>query len=252
MASHPNPSYYAASGADMSRDVSWQSRSGTDMDRTVGSNSTTLTSYSAHSSATAFSTHDLIFPKVEADQASSSYPELPAVYEDINHFLSATGDQFSQEPCTPSPLEPFTTQAGREDAAWQATHAARLMITEPQFFWNANPLFITSEAVEGAIRGYRVLGIDDPARPSVQHVLLQHLYPRFSDLEHFSYPEINQILKEAAYQLQVRLEGPEAIGICYVAIAAVLAELMGPEQAAGEASGQELINLDGADSLFDP
>ena len=223
-------------------------------DRTAGSNYTTHTSYSAHSSATAYSTHDFIFPKDEADQGPLSYPDPPAVYElqDLNHFLSATGDQFSQEPCPSSPLEPFTTKVGREDAAWQATHAAHIMITNPQLFWNTSPSFITAEAVDEAIQGYREQGVDEPARPGVQDVLSQHLYVRFRAIEPFSYPEIGQILKEAAYQLQVRLQGPEALDICYLAIAAVLAELMDPEEEAREANGQELIDLDDANSLSDP
>ena len=276
MASYPNPAYYAASGTEMSRDGSWQSRPGATMsrdgswqslpgadmerglsgstNRTAGSNYTTHTSSSAHSSATACSTHDFTFPKDEAYQGPSSYPDPPSVYEpqDLNHFVSATGDQFSQDPCPSSPLEPFTTKDGREDTAWQATHAAHFMITNPELFWNASPSFITAEAVDEAIQRYRDQGVDEPARPGVQDVLLHHLMHRFRAIEYFPYPEIDQILKEAAYHLQMRLQGPEALDICYLAIAAVLAELMDPEEEASELNSQELIDLDGADSLSDP
>ena len=275
MASYPNPTYHAAGtemsrdgswqsrpGATMSRDGSWQSLPGADMERglsgstnrTAGSSYTTHTSFSAQSSATAYSTHDFIFAQDEAYQGPSSYPDPPSVYEpqDVNHFLSATGDQFSQDPCRSSPLEPFTTKDGREDIAWQATHAANFMITNPELFWDPSPSFITAEAVDEAIQRYRDEGVDEPARHGVQDVLSRHLMRRFRDIEHFSYPEIDQILKEAACQLLMRLRGPEALDICYLAIAAVLAELMDPEEEASELNSRELIDLDGADSLSDP
>ena len=96
-----------------------------------------------------------------------------------------------------------------------------------------------AQAGDRELGGAALGGDEEPVRLAVQAVLRQQLDLRFGDTDHF-YPEIVRLLQEAAYQLQIRLQGPDVIDICFLAIAAVLASLTGNLEADnnGVSSGQ--------------
>jgi hypothetical protein len=215
--------------------------------------------------------YSFVDPALTADgkwQETQPYPDPGSFYEslDANHVLSATGSQYQQSghqlPQTlhlASPLQPFSSQAGIENAAWQATLAVNSLAINPQPFpHGGGPSLITSEAVEEALERHRQLGAEEPTRPAVQDVLYQQLYSRFGDVDHF-YADITRALEEAAYQLQIRLQGPKVLDICFLAIVTVLVQLageMGTDTTAAttttttteEASSHFTTDLDGAPS----
>ncbi|KAH6842575.1 hypothetical protein B0I37DRAFT_417744 [Chaetomium sp. MPI-CAGE-AT-0009] len=206
---------------------------------TIDSSYTTGTVVSGYSSATDFSSLEPTLPEDGSYRDTSSYPDPYSLYEaaDANHMLSATGSQYQQSGTQlpqglqlPGPLQLFTTQAGNEEAAWQATLAANSLIIDQQTFSDGGPFLITSEAVEEALQRHQDQGDEEPVRPAVQDVLYQQLYLRLGDTDHY-YSEIIRLLQEAAYQLQIRLQGPKVIEICFYAIAAVLADMTGDPEA---------------------
>lgn len=240
MSSYPDPSYSAAFREVQGQDgMMWDSSVGMQRSDSQSTNCTVdsshTTSTSGYSSATDYSFVD---PALTADgnwQETSSYPDPSPFFEyhDTNHVLSATGSQYQQSghqlPQTlhlASPLQPFSTQSGIEDAARQATLAANSLVINRQSFQHGGPSHITFDAVEEALQRHQQLGSEEPVRPAVQEVLYQQLYSRFRDVDHF-YPDIIRALEEAAYQLQVRLQGPNVIDICFLAIVTVLVELTG-------------------------
>jgi hypothetical protein len=199
-------------------------------------NSSQTTSTSGYSSVA--TDYSFVDPALTADgkwQETQPYPDPSSFYEppDANHVLSATGSQYQQSgyqlPQTlqlASPLQAFSSQAGIENAAWQATLAVNPLAINPQPFPHGGPSLITSEAVEEALQRHQQLGTEEPVRPAVQDVLYQKLYSRFSGVDHF-YADITRALEEAAYQLQIRLQGPNVLEICFLAIVTVLVELAG-------------------------
>ncbi|KAK3332431.1 hypothetical protein B0T19DRAFT_103152 [Cercophora scortea] len=83
---------------------------------------------------------------------------------------------------------------------------------------------ITNKAVEDAKRQIRKRTPNAPTREAIQEVLYRTLYCTFTDPEK-AYTDTSMALYEAAYQLQLRVEGPEASDISYYAIMAVLDQL---------------------------
>ena len=238
MASYPDPSYPSDSEAQdgfWDGSASMQRSDSQSTACTINSSYTTSTVVSGYSSATDFSSLECTLPEDGTYREASSYPDACSFNEthDANHMLSATGSQYHQSGThipqglqLPSPLQLFSTQAGNEEAAWQATLAANSLIIAQQTFSDGGPFLVTSEAVNEALRRHQDQGDEEPVRPAVQDVLHQQLYLRLGDTDHF-YHEIIRLLQEAAYQLQIRLQGPEVMDICFYAIAAVLADLTG-------------------------
>jgi len=247
MASYPNYQHFSAYGGLQSQYGSWgdehsmQRSDSQSTNCTVDSSYTTASSFSACSSTTEYSATDFALPTDGTcpEASASAYPDPGQLYDrhDVNHMLSATGSQYQQSGYhlpqalhLPGPSKQFTTRAGREDAAWQATLVANSLIIVQQPCSAGSPSFISSEAVEEAFQRHQEQGADEPARPAVQDVLYQQLYPRISDVDLY-YSDIIRILEEGAYQLQIRLQCPEVLDICYYALAAVLTELTGdPEE----------------------
>jgi hypothetical protein len=238
MASHPDSSYpsaWEAQAGFWDGSASMQRSDSQSTACTFDSSYTTSTVVSGYSSATDFSSLEPTLPEDGSYRDAQSYQDSYSICEvaDANHMLSATGSQYQQSGTQlpqglqlPSPLQLFTTQAANEEAAWQATLAANSLIIDQQTFSDGGPFLVTSEAVEEALRRHQDQGDEEPVRPAVQDVLYQQLCLRLGDTDHF-YPEIIRLLQEAAYQLQIRLQGPKVIEICFYAIAAVLADMTG-------------------------
>jgi hypothetical protein len=242
MSSYPDPLYLSdleAQDGFWDGSASMQRSDSQSTACTINSSYTASTVVSGYSSATDFSSLECTLPEDGTYREASSYPDPCSFNEthDANHMLSATGSQYYQSGTQmpqglqlPSTLHIFSTQAGNEEAAWQATLAANSLIINQQTFSDGGPFLITSDAVEEALRRYQDQGHEEPVRPAVQDVLHQQLYLRRGDTEHF-YNENIRLLQEAAYELQRRLQGDEVIHICYYAIAAVLADLTGDPEA---------------------
>ncbi|KAH6617261.1 hypothetical protein F5144DRAFT_499089 [Chaetomium tenue] len=216
---------------------------------TINSSYTASTVVSGYSSATDFSLESTL-PEDGTYRETSSYPDPCSFHDtlDANHMLSATGSQYQQSGTQipqglqlPSTLQLFSTQAGNEEAAWQATQAANSLIVNRQTFSGGGPFLVTSEAVEEALRRHQGQSDEEPVRLAVQAVLYQQLDLRLGDTDHF-YHEIIRLLQEAAYQLQIRLQGPNVIDICYYAIAAVLADLTGDPEADNNGASSRLAD----------
>lgn len=200
---------------------------------TVETSLTISTMASEYSSATDMSSAEYAYP---GDGVYGDMPSLsPGIYtfgepSDANHILSAAGSQYpdnggswpQQLPIT----HPLGTQAGNEEAARQATQAAHSLIINGQLPWDGPSSLISSAAIDEAVKMRQDCGEEEPIRPAIQDVLYRHLQPRFYDPDLY-YTEIIQLLEEAAYQLQLRLQGPQVLNICFVAIAAVLTMLSG-------------------------
>jgi hypothetical protein len=223
---------------------------------TVDSSYTTSTVVSGYTSATDPSSIESALAEDGTYRDTSSYPDPCSFYEpsDANLMLSATGSQYHQSDHQlpqalqlSSPLQPLNTQAGNEEAAWQATLVANSLIIDRRSFGDGGPSLITSEAVEEALQRHRDQGTEEPVRPAVQDVLYQQLHPRFGDTDHY-YTEIIRLLEEAAYQLQIRLQGPKVLDICFYAIVAVLAELTGDPDADNNGVGSGSADAPGQDS----
>ncbi|KAK3316669.1 hypothetical protein B0H66DRAFT_301077 [Apodospora peruviana] len=109
-----------------------------------------------------------------------------------------------------------------QGAAWQATQDAQSELlnqnSQLRFF------HITSEAVESNFKRLQKRSKDASYREAVQDVLYRHLLRQFSDRNQVQ-TDVNTALREAAYQLLLQVEGDEASGICYYAIAATLDRL---------------------------
>jgi len=257
MTSYPDPSSSSTFDEFKGQDGAWYGSAGmlrTDSQSTsctVDSSYTTSTVVSGYSSATDFSSVEHALPEDDAYCERSAYPDPCSIYEppyepvDANHILSATGSQYFQNGHQlpqalqlSSPLPALGTLAGNEHAARQATFVAASLIINGQPFGNSNSSLITSEAIEEALKARRDQGMEEPVRPAVQDVLYRQLQPLFGDIDHY-YADIIRLLEEAAYQLQIRLQGPEVLEICSVAIAVVLAMLTGNTEAdnSGVSSG---------------
>jgi hypothetical protein len=85
-------------------------------------------------------------------------------------------------------------------------------------------LVVTCDVVDEALWRLQDQGQDSSPRAAVQDVLYRHLYRQFKDGEQFQ-EDPSRTLREAAYQLQLRLQGPKVPEICYYALLAVLAKL---------------------------
>ncbi|KAL2162383.1 hypothetical protein VTH06DRAFT_7296 [Thermothelomyces fergusii] len=201
---------------------------------TINTSHTAGTAASGYSSATDISSaEDAFLEDTISGDISSLRPDLCFSREpsDAKHIPSATGTQYrdndgswAQQLPPSNPMPVFGTRAGNEDAAWQATLAANSLIANRQPPGDGRSPLISSEAVDEAVKVYQDHGVEEPVRPAIQDVLYCHLQPRFSNIDRY-YADIFQILEEAAYQLQVRLQGPRVLEICSIAIAAVLAML---------------------------
>lgn len=228
----PGPTFEAVASDDPWPDSSSMQRSSSQSTAyTVDSNytaSTDLTDYSA--------CHD-----PSASLYQYAYGEPP----DTEHLLCATGSQYHhnntqlrQSLQLYSPLQLFYSRIGSiENAARQATESARFLISSQGSYGLAGLSVITSDAVEEALRRLQEQGQDSSPRAAVQHVLRAHLYRQFRDMDMdplFLTTDPLAVLEEAAYQLQLCLQGPKVLGICYYAIVAVLAQLARDLEAADE------------------
>lgn len=179
-------------------------------------------------------------------------PSSSEVVEDTDQLLAATGSQYQhsgqqlpQVLQLSSPLKLFDSRMGNiEGAAKQATEYASSLVAGPQPVGGYAMSVITCEAVEDALsRGWD--GGEEPVRAAVQDVLYQQLHRQFNDVDQ-PYVEAGMILGEAAYQLQVRLRGPEVVDICYYAIVAVLAQLRADLQAEQYGANSESVHHRGS------
>ncbi|GAB1316224.1 hypothetical protein MFIFM68171_06434 [Madurella fahalii] len=190
---------------------------------TVGSSYTTSTDLTDYSS----------FSQSPIDGPSTSHYQYPYPHsQDTDHLLSATGSQYQhsdrqlpQVLQLSSPLQLFNGSFGSiEEAARQATEYARSLIDSQGSYGLANLSIVSSEAVDEALWRLQEQGGDSSPRAAVQDVLHQHLYRQFTDIGQLQ-SDPNIALEEAAYQLQLRLQGPKVLDICYYAIVATLAQL---------------------------
>ncbi|KAK4126670.1 hypothetical protein N657DRAFT_661066 [Parathielavia appendiculata] len=271
MAAHPDYSYSATFGRFPGQDGGWDVSLSMERSEsqstscTVDSNYTASASFSRLSSPTEYSSESAFF--IDDDYLhcqASSYPD-PTSFDELrnaNHMLSATGSQYQESdhhmlsatgfqyqesdhhlprvPQLSSASQPLNSQASIEKAAWRATLAANsLVITRPSF-GDHGPSVITFEAVEEALQRQLEQGFEEPVRPAVQDILYQELSPRFHKMDLF-HAEMTRILEEAAYQLQIRLQGPKVIDICYYAIVAILARLIRIPECATNAANSESV-----------
>ncbi|AEO59225.1 hypothetical protein MYCTH_2307326 [Thermothelomyces thermophilus ATCC 42464] len=240
MASYPNPWYPSAMNGFQTQDGGWYGAAGMKRSDSQSTSCTVDTSCTASTVASGYSSATDISSAEYACSEDTIYGDMPSLCPDLcsfreppdaNHIPSATGSQYldnggswPQPLPLSSPLPALGTRAGNEDAAWQATLAANSLITNRQPPGNGRSSLISSVAVDEAVKMHQDRGVEEPVRPAIQDVLYRHLRPRFSDIDHY-YADIIQLLEEAAYQLQVRLQGPQVMEICSIAIAAVLAML---------------------------
>ncbi|KAK4100068.1 hypothetical protein N658DRAFT_567759 [Parathielavia hyrcaniae] len=261
MATHHDYSYPATYGSFPGKNGAWDAslsmeRSDSQStNNTVGSSCTASTSFSALSAPTEYSSGSAMFIDDDFLQyQASSYPD-PTSLDDLtnaSHMLFETGSQYQesdhhlpQASQLSSPSQPLNTQASIEQAAWGATLAANSIIINQSSVGGYGPSVITYEAVEEALQRHLDQGIEEPVRPAVQDVLYQELSPRFHTMDRF-HAEMARILEEAAYQLQIRLQGPKVVDICYYAIVAVLARLIqDPECAADAVTSDSVVGTDG-------
>ncbi|KAK4244114.1 hypothetical protein C7999DRAFT_17592 [Corynascus novoguineensis] len=251
---YPKPSSAPAFDGFQHQDGNWYGSSGMFRSGSQSTNCTVDSSYTASTVISGYSSATEISSSVEwAPAEDVNYPETPlypdpcSSYEpsDANHILSATGSQYLQSGHSwPQALQlsnPSLTlgkRAGNEEAARQATLVANSWIINGQRFGDCHSTLITSEAVDEAVRVQLDKGVDEPVRPAVQDILYQQLKPRFSDIDYY-YTDIIRLLEEAAYHLQIRLQGPEVFEICSIAIAAVLAMLSADPEADNDGATSE-------------
>jgi hypothetical protein len=258
MAAYPDPSYSTTfrgvSGQDGGWDnsVSMQRSESQSTNCTISSGYTASSSFSGLSSATDYSSAGPAFFNNDEHYFQTSSYQDPSFFdgpENANHILSATGSQYQQsdehlpqELALPSPSQPLRSQAGIEEAAWNATLvASSLVINQQQAYGGYGPSVITFEAVEEALQRRMGQGFEEPVRPAVQDVLYQQLRPRFDDMDRF-HADIPRILEEAAFHLQIRVQGPKVVDICYYAIVTVLAELIREPEADMNAVSSEPVD----------
>jgi hypothetical protein len=204
--------------------------------RTVDS-SYTATSYSSgyystgYSSAGPSPTTDGVF--FEHTPRTSAFPTSYPEAHDTTHLLSAlgaqyhhTGQQLPQELQFYNPLQHlFDERRGSiEDAARQATEDARSLIANERALGQYELAVVTFQAVEEARRRLEKQRLEASPRAAVQSIVYELLHQQFLDPDG-CYTDTNLILQEAAYQLQVQVQGEEALDICYLAIVSVLAQL---------------------------
>lgn len=164
--------------------------------------------------------------------------------QDADYILSATGSQHHMYVGQPipqdlqflSPSQLFDCEiTDIEQAARRATRNASSLILSGASSGEGKPFVITHKAVDEELRRGRSRD-QEAARAAVQNVLYKQLYRKFHDMDHYS-TDAAGILDEAAYQLQLRLQGPEVSEICYYAISIVLAKLrqdLEPAKPAGD------------------
>lgn len=222
---HPGTAFGVVAG----RDDAWPDS--TSMQRS-SSQSTTHTVGSSYTASTDLTDYSSFGPSPIEGPSTSLYHFSYAQPQDADHLLSATGSQYQhsdrrlpQDLQLSSPLQLLNGSFGSiEEAARQATEYARTLIDSQGSYGLAGLSVVTSEAVDEALWRLQEQGQDSSPRAAVQDVLHQHLYYHFRDMSQFqSDPSI--ALEEAAYQLQLRLQGPEVLDICYYAIVATLAQL---------------------------
>ncbi len=248
---------------------SWQVDS-VDMQRTesqstscsVDSHATAATSTSRNSLATDCSSLDPELTKFDLDltkdgvymETAASHTGRPSSHGlfAIDETLVATGSHLQEVPQTQTLvladcLPQYSTQASLQGAAWDATLTAQSWISNQCWFDDQGPPYITNQAVDEALEGFQGQAQDPPARRAVQKVLKTQLSSHFSS-EDPSDSVTTSILQHAAYQLQIRLEGPEVINICYYAILTILTQLANPELANLDLDNPEPINQYSDDS----
>ncbi|KAK3906723.1 hypothetical protein C8A05DRAFT_40478 [Staphylotrichum tortipilum] len=198
---------------------------------------TTDSSSSSLSLATDYSSLDPELTKYGAFLETSSQPGLSSPHEPfaVDATLAAAGSHFPQGgEELPQTLHladrspQFSTNASREGAAWHATLVAQNWISNQWSFGEQGPPYISAQAVSEALGRHHEQRELDPTRLAVQDVLSQQLADHFNSSAAPSYAVTENILEQAAYQLQTLLEGPEVVHICYYAIVATLTELFKP------------------------
>lgn len=235
MASYPE--YLAATFGDFPcHDDAWPVSSGMERSDSQSTSCTVDSTYTTGSHSTSYSStgatsiedNDYYGEPASSLYAFGGYSEPQAA----DHLLSATGSQYQHaEQQIPqalqisTPLQIFDTIIPSiGEAARQATEsAASLIFHQQQRFGRGGPPVISSGAIEDALLGSQAYG-QEASRAAVQAVLHQQLWRQFNELDHFS-TDTTSILEEAAYQLQLRLQGPRVFDICLCAIAAILTKL---------------------------
>ncbi|KAL2022021.1 hypothetical protein VTK56DRAFT_6261 [Thermocarpiscus australiensis] len=221
----------------LSQDGSWHGSA--PMQRTESQATDSTTESSGTTSSGTLASHGLqsLFSE-DPSEFFTSHDSSPSWYtwsssepQDPSQLLSSTGsqDQLSSQQL-PQALQLsnpwlFHREVGSiEEAARQATGYANSLILSQQPLRGDWPSVVTSEAVEVALQKLREQGLDASPRAAVQDVLHQELHRRFNNTDQ-THTDTSKILEEAAYQLQLRLQGPEVSEICYYAILSVLAGL---------------------------
>ncbi|KAK3305382.1 uncharacterized protein B0T15DRAFT_511304 [Chaetomium strumarium] len=194
----------------------------------------TATSYSSGCYSTGYSSAgpSPITDGVLLEHTQSAYPTSYPEAHDTAHLLSALGAQYHhagqqlpQELQFCSPLQHFDGRMGSiEDAARQATEIARSLIANERALGPYELGVVTFQAVEEARQRLEKQGLEASPRAAVQRVVYELLHRQLNDADG-CYTDANLVLEEAAYQLQVQVQGEEALDICYLAIVSVLAEL---------------------------
>ncbi|KAK4240221.1 hypothetical protein C8A03DRAFT_13431 [Achaetomium macrosporum] len=234
--SHPSA---AAVEVSLCQDDLWPGPSSMERSTSQSTSRTVDSKYTATSSSSGCYSADYVSigPSLAKDGAFFDEPPTlyPASYSeahDTAHLLSALGAQYQhtsqqlpQELQFYSPLQHFDRRMGSiEDAARQATENARSLITNERALGQYNLSVITFQAVEEARQRLEKQGLEASPRAAVQNIVYELLHRLFIDTD-CCYTDTNLILEEAAYQLQVQVQGEEALDICYLAIVSVLAML---------------------------
>ncbi|KAK1828166.1 hypothetical protein QBC39DRAFT_158245 [Podospora conica] len=162
------------------------------------------------------------FPSANFDDYVIPSQSPPDPDLDYDYFPEAQGSSFAQ------PLDYAGTSAGQyfdvEAAARQATDNATYHLNH---YHGLDASFITSDAIDATIE-QRLSHAEFPTREAIQTLLSHFLY---GDPDSTSLPDMDTLLFEAAYQLQVRTEGPpeEVAEICHKALVVTLMQAEGSD-----------------------
>lgn len=178
-----------------------------------------------------------------------SVPSYVTSYDQDNQqtdYFASIGSQY-QDVKEPEPgYSPSTTSGqlletreGDEGAAWEATYQAQGFLSQMSY-QRPNFSMIRCEDVDRALGDLRKRKPAATNWEAVQTVLQRYLY-RYLSRHPRDAPRnqerITDALQEAACQIQMRVQGEEALNICFYAIAAVLAKLREESSGVRETGG---------------
>ncbi|KAM7186308.1 zinc finger protein AEBP2 [Naviculisporaceae sp. PSN 640] len=206
------------------------------MQRTVSEN-TDRSGHSTGSNETYRSAGEYQLQPSSVSTFDYSVPGYITSYDNDNQetdYFASIGSQYQdveaaelEYPSSTTSVQLLESREGDEAAAWEATSQAQGWLSQtsyqaPNFSW------IRCDDVDRALGNLQKQNPAVTNWEAVQEVLQQHLFrylSRHPRTKPQSQRKIMGALQEAACQIQMRVQGEEALDICYFAIAAVLAKL---------------------------